>query len=179
MNIQEDYKRYKVCIFGDGGVGKTSLTHRFLEGVFKETYQLTIGMDFYIKKLDIDGKKISLQIWDFAGEEKFRFLLPGAVSGADGCIFMFDLTRYNTFKNLINWLSIFNEVNEKEKQNPSTILVGNKLDLDGLRSINVDEANKFAKYSKFQAYIESSSKTGKNIDEIFNQLSKMMLKNPN
>jgi small GTP-binding protein len=179
MNAQEDYKRYKVCIFGDGGVGKTTLTHRFLDGVFKETYQLTIGMDFYVKKLNIDGKKISLQIWDFAGEEKFRFLLPGAVAGADGCIFMFDITRFNTFKNLSNWLSIFNEINEKENQNPSIILVGSKIDLKGLRSINIDEANKFAKKNKFQDYIECSSKTGENVDEILNKISKLIIKNSN
>jgi small GTP-binding protein len=177
MNTQEEYIRYKVCIFGDGGVGKTTLTHRFLEGVFKETYQLTIGMDFYVRKLEVDGRKISLQIWDFAGEEKFRFLLPGAVSGAKGCIFMFDITRYSTFKNLTNWLSVFDEVNEKEKQSPSTILVGSKLDLEGLRAINKEEANKFTKAYHFQEYIECSSKTGENVDKIFNKLSILMTKN--
>ena len=177
MNTQEEYIRYKVCIFGDGGVGKTSLTHRFLEGVFKETYQLTIGMDFYVKKLEIDKKKISLQIWDFAGEEKFRFLLPGAVSGAKGCIFMFDITRYGTFKNLIDWLAIAKEINEKENQNPSVILVGSKLDLEGLRAISKDEANKFAKDYKFQEYVECSSKTGENVNEIFNKIASLMVKN--
>jgi len=88
------------------------LTHRFLNGVFKESYQLTIGMDFFLKKIKINGKSISLQIWDFAGEKKFRFLLPGAVMGANGTILMFDLTRYITFKNLTDWLAAINEANE-------------------------------------------------------------------
>ena len=89
---------------------------------------------------------------------------------------MFDLTRYGTFKNLTNWLTIFNEINDKENQNPSTILVGSKLDLEGLRAISKDEANKFAKDYKFQEYIECSSKTGENVDEIFNKIAKLMVK---
>jgi small GTP-binding protein len=175
--MDEEYTRFKVCIFGDGGVGKTTLTHRFLQGVFKETYKLTIGIDFYLKKLTIDEKKISLQIWDFAGEEKFRFLLPGAVTGAHGTIFMFDLTRYVTFNNLISWLKVFNEVNEKEGVNIPTLLIGSKLDLDGIRAVSDDEAHSFAKKNNFNDYIECSSKTGENVDYIFESISKIMIKN--
>ena len=97
--------QFKLPIFGDAGVGKTTLTHRYLHGLFKESYHHTIGVDFFLKRFEMDGKKVSLQIWDFAGEEKFRFLLPGIINGAHGTIFMFDITRYVTFKNLTNWLS--------------------------------------------------------------------------
>ena len=94
--------QFKLPIFGDAGVGKTTLTHRYLHGLFKQSYHGTIGVDFFLKKLELNGKNISLQIWDFAGEEKFRFLLPGIINGANGTIFMFDITRYVTFKNLSN-----------------------------------------------------------------------------
>ena len=135
-------EQFKICIFGDGGVGKTTLTHRFLHGVFKEDYRLTIGMDFYLKKIEIDGKLISLQIWDFAGEEKFRFLLPSAVMGANGSIFIYDITRYLTFKNLDDWLSVFNETIKKEGLIVPIILIGSKIDLDEDRSVPKEEGIK-------------------------------------
>ncbi len=168
--------KFKVPIFGDGGVGKTTLTHRFLNGVFKETYQLTIGMDFYIKKLELDGKKISLQIWDFAGEKKFRFLLPGAVMGSKGTIFMYDITRYVTFKNLTDWLTVFNEANEIHDQKLPILLAGSKLDLEGMRTVPKEEAIKFANDNNFIGYIECSSKSGENVEELFAIISRSMVK---
>jgi small GTP-binding protein len=168
--------KFKVPIFGDGGVGKTTLTHRYLNGVFKETYQLTIGMDFFLKKIKIDGKSISLQIWDFAGEEKFRFLLPGAVMGANGVIFVYDITRYVTFKNLTNWLTVFNEANEIHDQKFPILLVGSKLDLEGMRTVPKEEAIKFANDNNFIDYIECSSKSGENVEELFAIISKSIVK---
>jgi len=168
--------KFKIPIFGDGGVGKTTLTHRFLNGVFKETYQLTIGMDFYVKKLELDGKKISLQIWDFAGEKKFRFLLPGAVMGANGTIFMYDITRYITFKNLTDWLIVFNEANEIHDQKLPILLVGSKLDLEGMRTVPKEEAINFAKNNNFIDYFECSSKSGENVEELFTLISKHIVK---
>ena len=175
-NPETHLLKFKIPIFGDGGVGKTTLTHRFLNGVFKETYQLTIGMDFYVKKLELDGKKISLQIWDFAGEEKFRFLLPGAVMGANGTIFMYDITRYVTFKNLTNWLTVFNEANEIHDQEFPILLVGSKLDLEGVRTVPKEEAVKFANDNNFIDYIECSSKSGENVEELFAIISKNIVK---
>jgi small GTP-binding protein len=168
--------KFKVPIFGDGGVGKTTLTHRFLNGIFKDTYKLTIGMDFYIKKLELDGKKISLQIWDFAGEKKFRFLLPGAVMEANGTIFMYDITRYVTFKNLTDWLTVFNEANEIHNQKVEILLVGSKLDLEGMRTVPKEEAIKFANDNNFIDYIECSSKSGENVEALFTNLTKFMIK---
>ncbi|MCK4688545.1 MAG: GTP-binding protein, partial [Candidatus Lokiarchaeota archaeon] len=80
---------FKICIFGDGGVGKTTLVKRYMTGVFKGDSTMTIGVDFHVKKLEINGLNVSLQIWDFAGEDRFRFLLPSYVIGASGGIFMY------------------------------------------------------------------------------------------
>jgi small GTP-binding protein len=144
--------KYKVCVLGDAGVGKTTLTHRYMEGIFEERYALTIGMEFYLKKLEVNGQKITLQIWDFAGEEKFRFLLPGAINGASGTLFLFDITRYKTFNNLKNWLTVFKETNRNFGQEVSTILLGTKLDLDQARTITKAEASNFAKDHNFSEY---------------------------
>ncbi len=167
--------QFKLPIIGDGGVGKTTLTHRYLHGLFKESYHLTIGVDFFLKKLDIDGKKISLQIWDFAGEEKFRFLLPGIINGANGTIFMFDITRYITFKNLSNWLTVFKTANENHKQTVPALLVGSKTDLKGIRTVPSKEAKSFAQDNDFIGYIECSSKNGENVEDLFRIITKSMM----
>jgi len=98
---------FKLCIFGDGGVGKTTLLGRYLTGIFKANQSITIGVDFHVKKLEVNGKKVLLQIWDFAGEKRFRFLLPSYVLGASGGIFMYDITRYSSLKNFPEWVKIF------------------------------------------------------------------------
>ncbi len=167
--------RYKLCILGDAGVGKTTLTHRYMEGLFEEKYALTIGMEFYLKKLEVDGQKVTLQIWDFAGEEKFRFLLPGAINGASGTLFLFDITRYKTFGNLKNWLAVFNETNRNFGQEVQTILLGSKLDLEQARTVSVPEAKSFAKDHNFSEYIECSSKTGENVELTFEKIAQLML----
>jgi small GTP-binding protein len=172
-----DYKEFKVCIFGDGGVGKTTLTHRYLTGIFKDTYKTTIGMDFYVKKVEINGTKLSLQIWDFAGEEKFRFLLKSAVVGAHGTIFMYDITRFITYKNLNDWINVFNEANEIEKQNVPKILVGAKLDLEDARAVAKEDATEFSKSIAFSDFLECSSKTGEQVDKVFETMGKIMIKN--
>ncbi|MFW9945317.1 MAG: Rab family GTPase [Candidatus Odinarchaeota archaeon] len=170
----DEYK-FKIVIIGDAGVGKTTLTHRYLSGVFKETYITTLGMDFYLKKLEMSKKLIKLHIWDFAGEEKFRFLLPSAILAAQGTIFMYDITRYNTFKNLTGWLSVFDEANKTHNQKVSTILVASKLDLQENRAVSENEGRIFAEKNKFLEYIECSSKIGENVDYIFDKITQLIL----
>ena len=171
-----EYK-FKLCIIGDGGAGKTSLTRRYLEGVFKNDWKMTIGVDFYLKRLDIDGQSVSFQVWDFAGEEKFRFLLPGVILGADGTIFMYDITRHSTFKNLDNWLQVFNQTNKEHGQEVSKILVGSKTDLEENRVVSKDDAIKYTEDKGFLNYLECSSKSGENVEQIFNTMAKIMLEN--
>ena len=167
--------QFKLPIIGDGGVGKTTLPHRYLHGLFKESYHLTIGVDFFLKKFEIDGKKISLQIWDFAGEEKFRFLLPGVINGANGTIFMFDITRYVTFENLTEWIAVFKTSNENHNQDVPALLVGSKTDLKGIRTVPSKEAKSFAQGNNFIGYIECSSKNGENVEELFRAITKTMM----
>jgi small GTP-binding protein len=162
---------FKVCIFGDGGVGKTSLIQRYLTGLFTGDSGMTIGVEFHIKKFDFSGTKVALQIWDFGGEERFRFLLPGYVNGASGGIFMFDITRRSSLDNLDDWIKIFIEGTKKEFIDAPIIMVGGKLDLHERRSVFSTDAIDLVKKYNLLDYIECSSKSGMNIEIIFHKLA--------
>ena len=168
--------KYKIILFGDGGVGKTTLVNRYLTGVFNSEYDITIGVELYVKKLEVEGKNITLHIWDFAGEKDYRFLFPNYVQGAYGGIFMFDLTQYDSLKNLYEWLLILGEGAIDYEKGVPLIMVGGKLDLEDSRVITTDQAKKIAERFKFKGYFECSSKTGQNINTIFEELTKIILK---
>ena len=156
---------YKICLFGRGGVGKTTLTRRYLIGLFDENPKLTMGATIFLKNLEIDDKKVILQIWDFGGEEQFRFLLPVYSHGSACGIFMFDLSRYSTIKDMKQWINFFKEGLE-EKKIP-LLMVGGKLDLIEKRSVSKEKALELSKEYGCFDYIECSSKTGENVEEIF------------
>ncbi len=170
---------YKVCIFGDGGVGKTTLIGRYLTGIFRSNNEITIGVDFHIKKLNIVGKRVTLQIWDFAGEDRFRFLLPSYVLGASGGIFMYDITRYSSLKNFQEWLEIFKQGFRGPIKQIPIIMVGSKLDLEFKRAVSREEAHELAKLNNLVGYIECSSKDGQNVEEVFLEIGRLMIKNTN
>ena len=160
---------FKICIFGDGGVGKTTLINKYLTGVFKGDTTITIGVDFHMKVVKMYGMKVKLQIWDFAGEERFRFLLPGYMRGASGGIFMYDTTRYSSLKHIDDWMEALNTDILKTPEQIPIILVGGKTDVDS------KEAFKIAKSNNLNGYIECSAKTGENVEIIFETIASIML----
>jgi len=167
---------FTVCIFG-GGVGKTSLINRYLTGLFKTGSIMTIGVDFLMKTLEIQKKKVVLQIWDFAGEKRFQFLLPGYVKGASAGIFMFDITRMSSLTSLKEWLDVFKKGTDDDGANIPIMMVGGKIDLSDRRSVFSIDAKEIAQSHNLLEYIECSSKTGENIELIFNKLAQFLLKN--
>ena len=169
----EDIK-FKVCILGDTNVGKTTLVNRYLTGLFKDSSK-TLGTDFHIKYLNINKKKIFLQIWDFAGEERFRFILPSYIQGASGCIFMYDITNRNSLIHFKDWYKVFIEGTNQNKQEIPLIIVGGKLDLQSKRKVLIEQASKIADNYNLSDYLECSSKTGENVEEIFIKITKLMM----
>jgi small GTP-binding protein len=169
---------YKVVIFGDAGTGKTTLTQRFLTNLFKSDSKMTIGVDFEVKSLEITEKKVKLQIWDFGGEERFRFLLPTYVRGANGALFMYDVTNYSSLAHIDDWLIVVRKEIRVEDQFP-IIVVGGKADLIEDREVSGEEGINIARSRGVDGFIECSSKTGENVEETFKALTQLMMQKSN
>ena len=165
---------FKICLFGDGGVGKTTLTTRYLKGLFKPSIAMTIGINFYNKSVVIDDKSISLQIWDIGGEKQYRDLFPSYLNGAHSGLFMIDITRYSTLNNVDNWIEI---LKEGIKDPIPIMLIGGKKDLEKKRVIEKEIAEEVVERFSFIEYMECSAKTGYNIEEIFFRITKTMIDN--
>jgi small GTP-binding protein len=167
---------YKVCIFGDGGVGKTTLIKNYITGRFEQETKMTIGVDIVSKKLIIENYEINLQIWDFGGEERFRFLLPSFCLGASGGIFMYDITRFNTIFNLGEWFNIFKKNTIFNGKHAPIFIVGGKMDLEDKRAVNLEDVLNLVKNEEYIKVFECSSKTGQNVELIFENLTIEIMK---
>ena len=153
--------------------------NRYLTGLFTEDSGITIGVDFHLKKINFDDRRVSLQIWDFAGEDRFRFLLPSYLMGASGGIFMFDITRYTSLTNFNDWVKVVEQGTIGQKEAIPILMVGSKLDLEYKRAVPMEDAMKIAKNNGLYGYVECSSKTGQNVEEIFIELTKEMIRKAN
>jgi len=166
----------KLCIFGDGGVGKTTLSKRYLTGEFDSTVRITLGMEIHVKYLKVEGYNVALQIWDFGGEPQFRHLLKNYARGSFGGIFIYDITRMNTTLYIDEWLSIFKDTLGSEAPEVPILIVGGKSDLTEDRGVSGEEAKKLKNQFQFFDHLECSAKTGENVDKIFEILIKEILK---
>lgn len=162
----------KVITCGDGGVGKTTLLHRYIEGVFLPDSLMTIGVQFHLKELEIEGKKLLLQIWDFGGQERFRFLLKNYAVGARGALILFDLTRISSLQQIEQWINICRQ----DDIDIPIIFLGTKLDLTKQISVNDEFALKFKEKYNFFNYLKISSKTGENVNLAFELLARELVK---
>ena len=161
----------KILTAGEGGVGKTTLLHRFVEGQFSADTKMTIGVEFFLKEIELDGKQCTLQLWDFGGQERFRFLLESYVLGAKGALLMFDLTRPMTLENLQQWVTIC----RKGDENLPILFIGTKIDLVNDIMVDDDYALSFQEKFKLFDFMKISSKSGENVLEAFELLTKKIL----
>ncbi len=162
----------KVLTAGEGGVGKTTLLHRYVEGKFSSETKMTIGVEFFLKELMIDDQKVLLQLWDFGGQERFRFLLKSYVIGARGALLMFDLTRAMTLEKIPQWVNIC----RKENPNLPILFLGSKADLADDMNISKDYIMSIKEQFNLYDYLEVSSKTGNNVESAFESVTKEILK---
>jgi len=170
-NKDYDYL-FKLVLIGDSGVGKSCLLLRFADDAFTESYISTIGVDFRFRTVKMDKKTVKLQIWDTAGQERFRTITSAYYRGADGIIMVYDTTSSDSFDHVNDWLK---EVNRYASEGTCKLLIGNKCDRTSDRAVTMERAKEFAD-DLGVAFLETSAKTAKNVEEAFLTMAGELIK---
>eukprot|EP00300_Choanocystis_sp_HF-7_P027778 c33009_g1_i1.p1 GENE.c33009_g1_i1~~c33009_g1_i1.p1 ORF type:complete len:208 (+),score=43.90 c33009_g1_i1:48-671(+) len=169
MRRDYDYL-FKLVLIGDSGVGKSCLLLRFVDDNFSEFYVSTIGVDFRFRTLTVDNKLVKLQIWDTAGQEKFRTITSAYYRGADGIIVVYDISQHKSFEHVDDWLR---EAARYAKEGVVKLVVGNKSDLPN-RDVTPEEGAALAERHRMQ-HIETSSLNSNNVDRAFRMIAQRLM----
>ena len=162
----------KLLLVGDSCVGKSNFILRLIKNKFSPSHVSTSGMELKTTKIIIDKTKIRVQLWDTAGQEKYRSVTKSLFNKVQGVLAIYDITSEDSFKNLKQWIKMVKE----ECSNMQLLMIGNKNDLENERIIRFEEADEYAKSQKMD-YIETSSKTGDNINKAVETICKKIIEN--
>ena len=162
---------FKLILIGNSGVGKSCILQRYMKHTFEEKYKCTIGVDFLMKSLIINNQTVKLQLWDTAGQEKYKSMVSSYYRGANVALIVFDLTSHSSFDALPIWIENYYKNGPEQK---NIILIGNKKDLVEERQVTEDEAKIFSETNNMM-YFETSAKEGDNIDYVFNYAAERLL----
>ena len=159
---------YKVLLLGDSSVGKTCFLLRYCDKSFQDVHLSTIGLDYRLKTITLkNNKNIKLQIWDTAGQDRFRAITKNYYKSANGVLLIYDISNLQTYENAKNWIS---QIREEANPNVIIYLVGNKIDLPKeKRVVNIEDGEKIAEEFEIK-FKEASAKSGTNVNEIFEEL---------
>lgn len=169
MNLSEEKSPIlRVVTIGDTSVGKTSIITRLIQGRFNENEKTTIGAMFLLHQEKVEGATLEMQIWDTAGQEKFKSLGPIYYRGAVAAIVVFDWTCETSFTNIGEWVKAFLESCGTDA---SIILIGNKSDLESEYQVELEEAQRYARENGYLLF-STSAATGSGIHEAFAGIAK-------
>ena len=168
MSSETQFK-FKITLFGPGGVGKTSLLLRYIKDYFSDDLKKTIGSNFLIKDVQLDGKNVRLLLWDIGGQPQFHKLRTIYFKGSNAALGVFDLSSSQTLLKIPGWIS---SIKKTVKKAIPMILLGNKADLE--REVDRIEAEDLAKRLNCE-YMETSAKTGQNVELAFEKIAKACL----
>lgn len=157
----------KFLVLGDGGVGKTTLLHRYIKGKFLNTATMTIGVEFLSKQIQMNGINCQLILWDISGQDRFRFMIDKYMRGASGALLLFDTTNMTSFVNIGKWVNLV----RKYYQNLPIILIAAKCDLEEFSIVGDIYAKKTRERYGMVDFIKTSSKTGLNVESAFQTLA--------
>lgn len=166
MVSKTDTKIYKLLLLGNSGVGKTCLLLRYCDNIYNESHVATIGIDYLIKQVQYKNKSIKLQIWDTAGQDRFRSITQSYFKGSQGVMLVYDVTSMDSFNSVKHWVT---QIKENVKDNDIVILLlGNKLDSDN-REVESNLAEEFADENNL-LFMEASAKDNINVAKAFEKL---------
>ncbi|MEW5319100.1 MAG: hypothetical protein WDW38_010270 [Sanguina aurantia] len=175
MQAESDFV-FKILLIGDSGVGKSCLLNRFTSDRFDESTTSTIGVDFKVRRITCNGQVCKLTVWDTAGQERFRTLTSSYYRGAQGIVYVYDVTRRETFEDLAGvWM--------KEVEMYSTVddliqmVVANKVDLAIQRQVTSAEGHEFAR-THGCLFVETSAKANIAVEQTFEELVLKILDTP-
>uniref|UniRef100_A0A0K0FE09 Ras-related protein Rab-14 (inferred by orthology to a human protein) n=1 Tax=Strongyloides venezuelensis TaxID=75913 RepID=A0A0K0FE09_STRVS len=171
------YYQFRIILIGDSTVGKSSLLKYFSDGRFAEISDPTVGVDFYTRIVTLEnGLRIKLQLWDTAGQEKFKSITRSYYRNSVGVIIAYDIQQRQSFENVEKWLvEAQDNVGGPFPGNCVFQLVGHKSDLHSQREVMYEEGSCFAKYHDMK-FIETSACTGENVEECFLMITREIYK---
>ena len=160
---------YKILLLGDSEVGKSCFLMRYADNVFVENYITTIGLDYKLKYIQLDsGQVIKVQLWDTAGQDRYRTIAKNYYKGSHGILLLYDVTKSSSFENIREWIK---DIREEVYEKAIIFLIGNKIDKKDQIKIKTEEGEKLAEEFNIP-FFEASAKSGENVDEIFKALYK-------
>ena len=178
--VKEDFLQYdlsfKIIVIGDTSVGKSCLAMKATKDYFENYYSPTVGFEFFTFNCRIDEQNIRLQIWDTCGQEEYRSLIQNFYRNASLAILVYAVDNFQTFKNLEVWL---NEIKTQGNPDVKIILIGNKIDLDEKREVSTEKGNEFYKDHNLSLFLETSAKSGINVQDIFINAAKILYEENN
>ena len=162
--------KLKILIIGDSAVGKTSMLLKYVDNFFPETHMATIGVEYKNKVINTPKYKVNLNIWDTAGQERFKSITKSFFNNTNGVVFVYDITSKTSFEGAKNWMKDSEPYGKFE-----FVLCGNKVDLEKKREVKNDQLKEFGLKKKIPVF-ETSAKTGVKLNEVFQKLIDLILK---
>ena len=173
--LPEDYKHYdlsfKIIVIGDSGVGKSCITNKAIRNVFELNYNATVGFEFSTFIVKLNNKVIKLKVFDTCGQELYRSLATQFYRNSSLAIIVYSVTNEESFDNVEMWLR---EIRAYNSPDIKVFLIGNKIDLVDERKVSTEDGESYAKTNKANKFLESSAKTGINVQEIFVEAAKLL-----
>ena len=173
-SITDEKLSFKIIMIGPANSGKTSIVRRYVDKKFNDDYKVTVGFDYMNKEITIGKKKVNIQLWDTAGTEMFQSLSSSYYRNSCGALVVFDVLDRKSFESLNTWINYYREHRDHNYEE-LIYLIGNKIDSKD-RVISKKEAMDFMEENNLKEYYESSAKKGDNIDNIFNNIAKDLIK---
>ena len=160
IDDSQNVTRQKIIFVGDPGVGKTTIISRIMDNPFNEAYEPSIGVDFMSKTITYKGQSTKLQMWDTAGQEKYKGLIPSYVRNSSIVFLIYDVSTKTSFDNIPNWINFIRNI-----ETTTLVLCGNKIDITE-REVKKEDGEALAQKEGI-AFFEASAKTGEGIKNMF------------